>query len=189
VVALSDETQGLVTGVPVLTNPRHYKVESCTMTQRCPSTFCVAPSDDGRVQRGLVTHFGKTVHVKEAKASSLLACNANCEGQTSLKTKVAKSLDTPGATRPLTQRSISLDSSPEPHGCWEPQISQGVENDSRRIRKIAKSDYKFRHVCPSVCLPTRNNSVPAWRVLRNFIFLRFSKICRGENSKFVKIWQ
>jgi hypothetical protein len=34
----------------------------------------------------------------------------------------------------------------------------------RCVRKIAKSDYQFRHVCLSVCPPAWNNSVPTGRI-------------------------
>jgi hypothetical protein len=35
----------------------------------------------------------------------------------------------------------------------------------RRFRGIAKSDYKLRHVCPSVCPSAWCNSAPAGRIL------------------------
>ena len=38
----------------------------------------------------------------------------------------------------------------------------------RRARKIAKIEYKLRHVCPYVCHSAWNNSVPTGRILLKF---------------------
>jgi hypothetical protein len=57
----------------------------------------------------------------------------------------------------------------------------------RRIRKLSKSDFLLRHVCPSVCLFVRPHGtirLPLDGVSLNLIFVYFSKICR-ENSSFL----
>jgi len=46
----------------------------------------------------------------------------------------------------------------------------------RHFRKIAKSDYRHRYVCPSICVsvrPHEKNSAPTGR-----IFMKFRKSCR-----------
>ena len=61
----------------------------------------------------------------------------------------------------------------------------------RRVRKIAKSDYWFRHVCLSICLSVRpqgTTRLPRNGFSWNLIFEDFPKICR-ENSSLFKIWQ
>ena len=46
----------------------------------------------------------------------------------------------------------------------------------RRVRKIAKSDYRFRHVCPSVRSPAWKNSAPTGQVFMKFeIWIFFLK--------------
>jgi hypothetical protein len=50
----------------------------------------VVSSDEGRVQRIVVTYLGRTVHVKEAKTSSLLTCDAKYDGQNILKGEGSK---------------------------------------------------------------------------------------------------
>jgi hypothetical protein len=55
------------------------------------------------------------------------------------------------------------------------------------FHKIAKSDYSFRHVCPSV-LPHGKTRLTLDVFSLNLIFEHCSKIC-GENSCFIKIWQ
>ena len=56
----------------------------------------------------------------------------------------------------------------------------------RRVRKIAKSDYWPRHVCPSD--RPHGTRIPLDGFLRNLIFEDFSKIWH-ENSSLIKIWQ
>ena len=59
------------------------------------------------------------------------------------------------------------------------------------VRKIAKSDYSLRHVCPSICQSVRPHGttrLPLDRFSLNLIFEYFSKICREDRS-FIKIWQ
>jgi hypothetical protein len=61
----------------------------------------------------------------------------------------------------------------------------------RWVRKIARSDYYLRYICPSVCLPVRPDGttlLPLDGVSLNFVLQHFSKIC-PENSSFVLIWQ
>jgi len=43
----------------------------------------------------------------------------------------------------------------------------------RRVRKVAKSDYSLRHVCPSVLLSTCNNSAPTGQIFMKFDILVF----------------
>jgi hypothetical protein len=57
----------------------------------------------------------------------------------------------------------------------------------RQVRKIAKSDYYLRHVCPSVG-PHGTSRLPVYRFSLNLVFEYFSKIC-GESLTFVKIRQ
>ena len=61
----------------------------------------------------------------------------------------------------------------------------------RRVREIAKSGYKLRHVYlsffPSV-LPIGRTRLSLDGCSWNLIFERFSKICR-QNPNFIKIWQ
>ena len=53
--------------------------------------------------------------------------------------------------------------------------------------KIAKSDFQFRHVCPSI-RSHRTTRFPLNEFSRNLIFEYFSKICR-KNSSFIKVLQ
>ena len=43
----------------------------------------------------------------------------------------------------------------------------------RRVRKVAKSDYSLRHVCPSFRLSTSNNSAPTGQIFMKFNILVF----------------
>jgi len=55
----------------------------------------------------------------------------------------------------------------------------------RRFRKIAKSDFQLRHVCPSVRLHGTNR-LPLKGFAKNLIFENFLKTSR-ENSSFITI--
>jgi len=49
----------------------------------------------------------------------------------------------------------------------------GKRTGFRRVRKIAKSDYQRRHVCPSVCMSLRmNNSAVTGKIFTRFDVLR-----------------
>jgi hypothetical protein len=59
----------------------------------------------------------------------------------------------------------------------------------RRLRKIAKSNYYLRYICPSVHLSIYPNGTTRLTLdgfSRNFIFEDFVKMCR-ENSILIKI--
>ena len=50
----------------------------------------------------------------------------------------------------------------------------------RRLRKIAKSDYQLRHVCPSISLSAWNNSAATGRI---FVYFQFLNIFRKSVEK------
>jgi hypothetical protein len=47
---------------------------------------------------------------------------------------------------------------------WAMDALLNPEIHFRRVRKIAETDCEFRHVCPSICLSTWNNSAPTERI-------------------------
>jgi hypothetical protein len=131
--------------------------------------FSVARSDDGRVQRGLVAHLGRTVYVKEVKASSLLECGGQLRGSNILEDEGIKITRNTRSHSPIDTASHLLRLE-----LWTTRLLRATNIAICEVRFKAHSQN-----CRSVCLSTRNNSAPTWRVSRNFIFRRFLKICRG----------
>jgi hypothetical protein len=57
----------------------------------------------------------------------------------------------------------------------------------RNVRKVAKSDYQLRHLCPTV-RPHETTRLPLDGFSLNLVSEYFSKI-RRENSRFIKLWK